>query len=137
MKPLYILLCFHLNRLAVCLPQVSPIGKTFWGNFFIQDYNNDEDGIFDTDEDDIFGTDYGTDDYGPDNYDFDTDDYYDDYELEDVGDCSEFGDISYYCVPYYQCDDCNTIIVDGAGLFDDRNEVECPTSKKSPQPLGL
>jgi len=115
---LYILLCFHLHRLAVCLPQ---------------DYNNDEDGIFDTDEDDIFGTDYGTDDYGPDNYDYDTDDYFDDYELEDVGDCSEFGDISYYCVPYYQCNDCNTIIVDGAGLFDDRETIECPTSKKHVQ----
>jgi len=106
MKPLYILLCFHLHRLAVSLPQF-----------------NDE--VFGTDEEEIFGTN--------EEYDYEPEDYnYDDYGVEDVGDCSDYGSLSYYCVPYYQCDDCNTVIVDGKGLFDER-DGECATNEKHEQ----
>ena len=80
---------------------------------------NDE--VFGTDEEEIFGTN--------EEYDYEPEDYnYDDYGVEDVGDCSDYGSLSYYCVPYYQCDDCNTVIVDGKGLFDER-DGECATSK--------
>ena len=45
--------------------------------------------------------------------------------------CSEYEDKGYQCVPYYTCDECNTIIIDGAGLFDERNTVDkCKTSRK-------
>ena len=45
--------------------------------------------------------------------------------------CSEFEDSGYHCVPYYQCDNCNTIIVDGTALFDPR--TSCGTSKEPEQ----
>jgi len=45
--------------------------------------------------------------------------------------CSEYEDKGYRCVPYYTCDECNAIIIDGAGLFDPRNTVDtCKTSKE-------
>ena len=45
--------------------------------------------------------------------------------------CSEYEDKGYRCVPYYTCDECNAIIIDGAGLFDPRNTVDtCKTSRK-------
>ena len=43
--------------------------------------------------------------------------------------CSEFADAGYHCVPYYQCDTCSTIIVDGSSLFDPRSS--CGTSKET------
>ena len=43
--------------------------------------------------------------------------------------CSEFSNSGYHCVPYYQCDTCNTIIVDGVSLFDPRSS--CGTSKET------
>ena len=42
--------------------------------------------------------------------------------------CSEFADAGYHCVPYYQCDACSTIIVDGSSLFDPRSD--CGASKE-------
>jgi len=49
---------------------------------------------------------------------------------EAISSCSEFADEGYHCVPYYQCDDCNTIIVDGASLFDPRSSCEKSESHK-------
>jgi len=46
---------------------------------------------------------------------------------EESSSCSEFEDSGYHCVPYYQCDNCNTIIVDGTSLFDPR--TSCGTSE--------
>ena len=52
--------------------------------------------------------------------------------------CSEYEDKGYQCVPYYTCDECNTIIIDGAGLFDERNTVDkCKTSRKILDFFGL
>merc|ERR1711974_557316 len=49
---------------------------------------------------------------------------------ETVASCTSFEGAGYHCVPYYQCDICNTIIVDGTALFDPRaaDENGCPTS---------
>jgi len=49
---------------------------------------------------------------------------------ESVLNCSSFEDAGYYCVPYYTCDTCHAIIVDGTALFDPRTADEngCATS---------
>ena len=52
-------------------------------------------------------------------------------EERDFQFCSSYEEFDYFCVPYYQCDTCDTIIVDGTAIFDPRGaEVDgCPTSK--------
>lgn len=67
-------------------------------------------------------------------------------EEQDFKFCSSFEEFDYFCVPYYQCDTCDTIIVDGTAIFDPRGAEEdgCPTSKLktssnahiSPSPLS-
>jgi len=51
-------------------------------------------------------------------------------EEQDFKFCSSFEEFDYFCVPYYQCDTCDTIIVDGTAIFDPRGAEEdgCPTS---------
>ena len=39
--------------------------------------------------------------------------------------CSDYNDYGYACVPYYQCNKDNTIIIDGGGLFDPRAGYDC------------
>ena len=60
----------------------------------------------------------------------DEDDIFNDPAIEP---CSVYEVIGYRCVPYYTCDECNNIIVDGAGLIDPKNKRKkrdtCKTSK--------
>ena len=58
----------------------------------------------------------------------DYEEYEYDYEEYEETDCAEHKDRGYYCVPYYQCDNCHTIIVDGKGFFDQRSP-ECNIGK--------
>ena len=46
--------------------------------------------------------------------------------------CSEWAGQGYHCVPYYNCDECDSIIVDGSSLFDPRRaEENCATSENT------
>ena len=46
--------------------------------------------------------------------------------------CSEWAGQGYHCVPYYNCDECDSIIVDGTSLFDPRRaEENCATSENT------
>jgi len=44
-------------------------------------------------------------------------------EDTDKRQCSEYNDVGYYCVPFYQCDEDSKIIIDGEGIVDPRSDI--------------